>query len=210
MSHGYTVNQPPQQDWRPPRKRHRLLKGLGIGLALLVVLVVIAGIFGSGSKGGSGTSASGAAGTGGAAPAAASAGPGIGSKVRDGKFQFTVTRVSHRHSVGDTSLGLGETAQGRYTVLHVKVTNIGNVSQTLDDSSQYVYDSHGRKYDADTAADLDANGSNGGGVFLNDINPGNTVHGVILFDLPKGDKAVKAELHDSAFSGGVTVSLARP
>jgi len=41
-------------------------------------------------------------------------------------------------------------------------------------------------------------------------NPGNTVRAVILFDLPKGDRAVKAELelHDSAFSGGVTVSLA--
>ena len=207
MSHGYTVNQlPQQQDWRP-RKRHRLLKGLGIGFALLIVLIVIAGIFGSGNKGGSGTSASGSASTGAAAPAAVSKGPGIGSKVRDGKFQFTVTRVSHRHSVGDTSLGLGETAQGRFTVLHVKVTNIGNVSQTLDDSAQYVYDSHGRKYDADSTADIDANNNNGGGVFFNDINPGNTVHGVILFDLPKGDKAVKAELHDSAFSGGVTVSL---
>jgi hypothetical protein len=207
MSHGYTVNQPPQQqDWRP-RKRHRLLKAIGIGFALLIVLIVIAGIVGGGKKGGSGTSASGSASTGAAAPAAASKGPGIGSKVRDGKFQFVVTRVSHRHSEGDTSIGLGETAQGRFTVLHIKVTNIGNVSQTLDDSAQYVYDSHGRKYDADSTADIDANSNNGGGVFFNDINPGNTVHGVILFDLPKGDKAVKAELHDSAFSGGVTVSL---
>jgi hypothetical protein len=183
---------------------------MGIAFAILIVVIVIAGIAGSGKKSGGGTPASGTAGTGGAAPAAATAGPGIGSKVRDGKFQFTVTRVSHRRSVGDTSLGLGETAQGRFTVLHIKVTNIGNVAQTLDDSAQYVYDSHGRQYDADSEADIDANNNNGGGVFFNDINPGNTVRGVILFDLPKGDKAVKAELHDSMFSGGVTVSLVRP
>jgi hypothetical protein len=44
-------------------------------------------------------------------------------------------------------------------------------------------------------------------VFFNSINPGNTVHGEIAFDLPPGDAAVKAELHDSAFSGGVTVML---
>lgn len=32
-------------------------------------------------------------------------------------------------------------------------------------------------------------------------------HGLIYFDLPANDKAVSAELHDSVFSGGVTVSL---
>ena len=70
-------------------------------------------------------------------------------------------------------------------MLHIKVTNISGVSQTLDDGSEYVFDGHGRKYDADTAADLDANGGNGGGVFLNDINPGNTVRGVIRPTCPR-------------------------
>lgn len=162
-------------------------------LVVVVIIIIIAAVAaGGGSKGAAPSPASSGSG---AAPSAATVkGPGIGSKVRDGKFQFVVTRVSHRSSVGDTSLGLGKNAQGRFAVLHVKVTNISGVPQTLDDSSQYIYDSPGRKYDADTAADLDANGANGGGVFLNDFNPGNTVRGVILFDLPKGDKAVKAEL----------------
>jgi hypothetical protein len=44
-------------------------------------------------------------------------------------------------------------------------------------------------------------------VFLNEINPGNTVHGKIAFDMPNGVNAMKAELHDSMFSGGVTVNL---
>jgi hypothetical protein len=39
------------------------------------------------------------------------------------------------------------------------------------------------------------------------INPGNAVAGVILFDLPRGAKPTKIELHDSVFSGGVTVTL---
>lgn len=128
-----------------------------------------------------------------------------GTAVRDGKFQFRVTSVSHAKSVGDTTYGLGETAQGEYTVLHVTVTNIGQQPQTLDDSSQYVYDSAGHKYDASTMADIDVNGNDQ--VFLNDINPGNTVNGELAFDMPDGTKAVKAELHDSAFSGGVQVAL---
>jgi hypothetical protein len=141
-------------------------------------------------------------------PAATTAVPGIGDKVRDGKFQFVVLRVSHRKSVGDTQFGLGETAQGVFTVISLKVTNIGSQPQTLDDSAQYVYDASGRKFSADSAADIDLAGANSqGSTWLNDINPGNTVHGKIAFDMPVGDKAVKIELHDSIFSNGVTVKL---
>jgi len=129
--------------------------------------------------------------------------PGIGAKVRDGKFEFTVTGITHAKSVGDPS-GLGQTAQGKYTILHVTVTNISNVSQVLDDSSQNVYDSRGRQYTADSTADIYISGND---VFFTTINPGNTVHGEIAFDLPRGDSAVRAVLHDSAFSGGVTVTL---
>ena len=139
-----------------------------------------------------------------AAPQAAK----IGTAVRDGKFQFTITSISHAKSVGDTADGLGDTAQGEYTILHVTVTNIGSQPQTLDDSSQYVYDASGRKYDASTNADIDLNSASGSdSVFFNDINPGNTVRGELAFDMPAGVKVVKAELHDSAFSGGVTVNL---
>jgi hypothetical protein len=129
-----------------------------------------------------------AAGSGGSHPAAA---PSAGAK-----------------SVGDTQYGLGETAQGRFTIMTLKVTNIGNQSQTLDDSSQYVYDAAGHKYSASRAADIDLSGANGqSSTWLNDINPGNTVVGKIAFDMPAGAKAVKMELHDSMFSGGVIVHV---
>jgi len=130
----------------------------------------------------------------------------IGTPVRDGKFQFTITSVSHAKSVGDTADGFGDTAQGRYTILHVTVTNISSQPQTLFDSNQYVFDASGRKYDVSTSADMDINGASDS-VLFNDINPGNTVRGELAFDMPAGLKAVKAELHDSAFSGGVTVNL---
>jgi hypothetical protein len=51
-------------------------------------------------------------------------------------------------------------------------------------------------------------GANGqSSTWLNDINPGNTVVGKIAFDMPAGAKAVKMELHDSMFSGGVIVHV---
>jgi hypothetical protein len=193
----------------PPKKKHRVRNVLLGLIGVIVLIIVISAIASSG--GGSKpspvpSSASGSSPK--ASPATAPQAAGVGTAVRDGKFQFTVTSVSQAKSAGDTTDGLGDTAQGEYTILHVTVTNIGSEAQTLDDSSQYVYDASGRKYDASTEADIDLNSSNGAGsVFLNNINPGNSVKGELAFDMPTGTRAAKAELHDSAFSGGVTVNL---
>jgi hypothetical protein len=200
---GYPPQQPQRRKSWP--RRHKVLTTL-LAIVGLIIIISVGSAIGNGGNSGStntGTTSSGS----GQQAAPAAAGPHIGEPAADGKFRFVVTHVSHTKSVGDTADGLGETADGRFTVLHIRVTNISNQSQTLDDSAQYVYDARGRKFDADTAADLDANPGNSGGVFLNDINPGNSVSGVILFDLPRSDKAVKAELHDSVFSGGVTIAL---
>ena len=192
--------QGPRKSW--PRRHKILTAFLGL-FGFFVILIVIGAV--AGSKGAPAASSGGAPAN--AAPAAPQAAK-IGTPVRDGKFQFTVTSISYAKSVGDTADGLGDTAQGEYVILHVTVTDIGGQPQTLDDSSQYVYDASGRKYDASTNADLDLNSASGSdSVFFNDINPGNTVRGELAFDMPAGLKAVKAELHDSAFSGGVTVNL---
>jgi hypothetical protein len=180
------------------------------GFVALIVVGAIAAALGGGNSTGTNAGTSTNTGTG-SSPAAQGAGSPvahIGDKVRDGKFQFTVIKVTHAKSVGDTQLGLGQTAQGRFTIVTLRVTNIGSQSQTLDDSAQYVYDASGRKFSASSAADIALSGANGqGSTWLNDINPGNTVRGKIAFDMPAGDKAVKIELHDSIFSNGVTVML---
>jgi len=200
---------PPQQPPLPPRKswprRHKILTALGAAFGLLIAIIIISAAAGGGSTPSGTPAASAPATTPSTAPAnAPPKTAGIGTPVRDGKFQFTVTKVTHAKTVGSSALG--QTAQGKYTVLHVTVKNIGSEAQTLDDSSQYLFDSAGRKFSADSQADLYINGT-GDSVFLQQINPGNSVHGLIAFDLPTNDKAVKAELHDSAFSGGVTLSL---
>jgi Domain of unknown function (DUF4352) len=193
--------------------RGRMIRGRGMGVAGLVlgiletlgmVIVIAALVAGTSSPA---VTPAGPAGeplvSATASGSAATGTPGIGAKVRDGKFQFTVTSITHARTVGDPS-GLSQTAQGEYTILHVTVTNIGSVPQVLDDSAQYVYDARGRQYTADSTADLYIRGND---VFFTTINPGNTVRGEIAFDLPPGDSAVRAVLHDSAFSGGVTVAL---
>jgi len=181
-----------------PKKRRGCLYTL-LGLIAVVVIGIIVGVSNSGNSSSGGSSS-------GSGAQAAAATAGIGQPVRDGKFEFTITSISTAKSVGDTAYGGGATAQGTYQILHLTVKNIGDQAQTLDDSAQYLYDAAGHKYSADSSADIWlGNGSNN--VWLQQINPGNTVTGEMAFDMPTGTAPVKAELHDSMFSDGATVKL---
>lgn len=204
----------PKRSWV---RRHKILTGLGV----LVALITIGGIAGGGSDG-SGkddpaalADTTPASGSGVGAPAtkaapkktteaAESKSPGIGQSVRDGKFEFTVTKLT----CGVPAVGgeYGAKADGQFCLVSMKVENIGDKAQLLDASSQYGYDAADRKLSADSAAGIYAN-QDGGGAFLNEINPGNSASAVIVFDIPKTAKLMRLELHDSPFSGGVKVAL---
>ncbi|MEU4779369.1 DUF4352 domain-containing protein [Micromonospora sp. NPDC023633] len=128
----------------------------------------------------------------------------IGQPARDGKFEFTVKSSKCGVAKVGTSM-LGEKAQGQFCLITINVKNIGKESQMFDGSSQKAYAADGTEYSADTGAAIYANQN--AETFLNDINPGNQVTGVVVFDIPKKVKLTKLELHDSPFSGGVTVAL---
>ncbi|MDZ5443412.1 DUF4352 domain-containing protein [Micromonospora sp. 4G57] len=129
----------------------------------------------------------------------------IGQAARDGKFEFTVKSSKCGVAKVGTSM-LGDKAQGQFCLITINVKNIGKEPQTLDGSSQKAYTANGTEYSSDTEAGLYANKE--ASTFFEEINPGNQVTGVFVFDIPKNVKLTKLELHDSAFSGGVTVSLA--
>jgi hypothetical protein len=128
----------------------------------------------------------------------------IGQPVRDGKFEFVVQKIR----CGVDKVGnqyLNEKAQGQFCLVTLTVRNIGNEPQTFSDFDQLAYDSKAREYKPDTEAGIYANEDTN--VWLNEINPGNKITGVLVFDIPGGTKLTILELHDSGFSGGVEVSL---
>lgn len=172
-----------------PQMSHRRIVLAVVGLALLAI----------GCSGKSTDNAS-SSNNGGDAKAAA----GMNQAVRDGKFEFTVTKVQCGASqIGSNDFGVK--AQGQFCRVSLTVKNIGDKAQMFDGSSQHAFNAAGQKYDADTAAAIylgdEANS------FLKDINPGNSVNGTVVFDIPKDAAITKLELHDSAFSGGVTVKV---
>lgn len=179
-------------------KKHKILTVIGI----IILLAIIGGAAGGGSKKNNSTSK---ASTSNAATTTATM-PKLNQPANDGKFQFTVTAIKcGQPSVSSPDGYQTKTAQGQYCTLSVTANNIGDQSQTLDSSSQYLYDSSNKKYSSDSEATIDIGPTDN--TFFNPINPGNSVTGTIVFDVPKSVTPITAELHDSAFSGGVKVNL---
>lgn len=128
----------------------------------------------------------------------------IGDVVQDGSFTFTVTKVdTGLRTLGDSFLR--SEAQGSYVLVHVTVTNVGSESEMFTSANQTLLDGQGREFDADAgAALLNVPDSQS---FLTDINPGNSVEGVLVFDVPEDLSPAAIELHESMFSDGAVVSL---
>lgn len=181
-------------------KKHKLLSVIGV----IILLAIIGGAAGGGNKSTNSSTSSNSSNKSTkteSKPAMAK----IGEAARDGKFEFVVKGMQCGvASVGDNPY-LTKTAQGQFCELSVTVKNIGNEKQSLFSANQKLLDAANKEYSADDTATLYAapNGSS----WYNDINPGNSVEGKIVFDVPKDVTPTIAELHDSAYSGGVKVSL---
>ncbi|MFB8229919.1 DUF4352 domain-containing protein [Cellulosimicrobium sp. NPDC055967] len=227
---GYPVHGYPAPGGQPgvppaPRKswfaRHKILTGLGV----VVLLAIVGASLGGGGDdepaepaavadaGAEATSPEGADVEADTAPAEEEpaeelapeppAAPGVGTAVRDGKFEFTVTSVETGvPSVGDQYLS--QEAQGQYVLVHMTVTNIGDEAQMFTGGNQQLTDTEGRTHESDSTAAIYLGDTNS---FLTDINPGNAVEGVVVFDIPVDAVPATLSLHDSMFSGGVEVSL---
>lgn len=144
--------------------------------------------------------------TGGPNTGAVSAGAApAGTPVRDGKFEFVVERME----CGVTRIeseALHDTAQGQFCLVGLAITNIGSKPRAFTSTGQQAYNAAGDEYDSDTEATLYANTEHQ--VWFNNINPGNTLHGVVVFDIPTDAAITELELHDSWFSDGVRVAVA--
>lgn len=127
----------------------------------------------------------------------------------DGKLQFTITEFAcgkTQVTQPDNSY-VSSQAEGQFCVTNLTVKNISNVSQSFDISNQYIYDASNKQYSYSLVASIDANPSDSQFPGLEDVNPGITVSGIIIFDIPKNITPVYAILRDYEASNGVRVNL---
>jgi hypothetical protein len=202
--------QPPQYQPpapRPPRHsaRNGCLWVAGGLLALIMFGAVIGAVTGgsNSTSGGSGTAPA-------AAPAAtteAPPAPTFGQAALDGDFAFVVEREScgARAAAAVNAGGIGETVPGGAVecIFTIKITDDKGVAQTFFDSNQYAYDAAGKQYSADTNASVFLQGDQDN----TQVNPGISIIAKLPFQIPAGDRITQLQLHDSMFSGGVTVRV---
>ena len=127
----------------------------------------------------------------------------VGKAARDGDFEFTVKGID----CGEKTLGsssFGASADGEFCLVKLKVENIGTSAGYFEASNQKALDATGRTFSADGEAGAYVQGNNS---IWEQINPGNSVTGTVVFDVPAKTKLTAVELHDSMFSGGVKVAL---
>ncbi len=194
---------------QPPAKKPFYKRAWFIVLAVLVIIGVATQSGGNGES----TTAAGDASTGDAAaapvadaPAAeapAPNAPGIGEPAADGKFSFVVNGVD----CSATEIGsefLSQKAQGQFCIVDLTITNIGDQAQSFFGDNATLFNGQGQQFSADGEAAIYLEDSSS---LYEEINPGNTLASKVVFDVPAGTVPTSIELHDSAFSGGVTVSL---
>jgi hypothetical protein len=210
---------PPQQgqpEWGPPQPQAPEKKPLWKRtwfrvVAALFVIAVIGSAMSDDKKdeAASATSATGAAEGASDAPAPAEevapepANPGIGQPAADGKFSFVVSGVDcSRTELGDQYFGTK--AQGQFCIVDVAVTNIGDKAQSFFGDNASLFNAQDQEFSADNEAAIYLEDSSS---LYEEVNPGNTLNSKVVFDVPVGTTPTAIELHDSAFSGGVTVNL---
>ncbi|GBE66258.1 Mpr protein [Mycobacterium sp. MFM001] len=186
----------------PPKKRRKWPWIVG---GIVGLLIVIAAFSGGHDAEKSEASSAGSGGTSAAAKPGNGAPAGMNVPVRDGKFEFVVTKVEPGLAeVGDNPY-LARKAQGQFVIVSMSVKNIGDKPQSFAPSSQKLFDADGRSFEPDTTAQI-ALGDSDVPLYDN-VNPGNAVDVKVVYDMPQSAVPTTIELHDSVFSGGAKVSL---
>ena len=132
----------------------------------------------------------------------ASGDPQQGDVVQIGDFAVSVTGVEGGLAqIGDDMLG--EEAQGQFVKVMVRVENTGDAAEYFLDSEQKLIDDSDRQHSTSSASWMLDEES----LFLTEINPGNRVEGVLLYDIPTDAAPTAIDLQAGLFSSPVRVSL---
>lgn len=83
--------------------------------------------------------------------------------------------------------------------------NTSKSASTFTSSLVKLYDKDGNEYSTDTMAEIYANDQNT--TFLEQINPGNSVKGLLVFDVPKDVQPTELGVSGGLFSAEKKITL---
>jgi len=128
----------------------------------------------------------------------------MGDSIQAGDFKWKITKSSTATEIGEDLMGtfFGEKADGIFIILDVEVENTGNSANYLMDSYLKLVDDQGREFSPSTAAAIYLK-PEGSALMFEQVNPGITKKGKIVFDVPKdlkvADIKISSNLLESTF-----------
>ncbi|MEU2101202.1 protein kinase [Nocardia sp. NPDC019255] len=125
----------------------------------------------------------------------------VGTPVRDGKFEFVVTKVD----AGVFRVGL-QTAAGSFLIVTLAVRNISDESKWFLPLGQRLLDAQNTPFDHNATATIWQNTQQRLGYSF-ELRPGQSATTQLVFDLPPTVTPDHLELHDFVLSNGVRVAL---
>lgn len=180
--------------------RHKVLTGI---LVFFVFIVVVSASGGDSSNSGSGDSGSKQEQSQNQEKVTSK----IGEQVQSGDLAFTVNGVKEYQSLGNSFTS--KDAQGVFKVVSLKIENVGKETKTIDSSMIKLMDSEGRTFERSIDGQT-AKGLSQGQVdlFLQQVQPGLSVNGEIVFDVPESAEGLVIELRGGLFATPAEVELA--
>lgn len=120
---------------------------------------------------------------------------GVGEPVQVDDTELLVTKVDKgKAHLGDEVLGAD--AQGEFVIAHVKVTNKGDGRIDVFDQDFVLVDADGKQYSTSDDAILVDDV-----ISLQQVNPGNSIEGLLVFDVPKGTDIAALEMTPTSSFG---------
>ena len=129
---------------------------------------------------------------------------GMDEPVRDGVFQFTANGVR----CGVQEIGTPDDYQqptGQFCVITLTIKNVGTSPGVFADAIQRAYGPGGVWFSSDSAAAFYANPDPT--IFLNDINPGNHVKALVVYDIPPSGHILRLEVHENPSTRGAIINI---
>lgn len=184
----------------------KILKWGGIIIVVLIVISVISNLGKSGSSSSSTNNAATTANDNKQAEAKTVA--KLNEPVQDGDLAFTATTVETATALGNQFTK--KDAQGMFQIITLKIENKGKETKTVDSSMISLTDSQGRKFDRSIEGQT-AKGLSQGKVdlFLQQVQPGLSVSGDIVFDIPKEATGLKLFVKGGLFGKGQEIDLGK-
>jgi hypothetical protein len=133
---------------------------------------------------------------------------GASHKVRVDALVWNIKSVRMAKTLGDTTYGLGEKADGEYVIVKLGVTSKRDESATLTDDVMHLQIGD-KTYSADTDGTVAAMGAGQQPFWFDDISPDSTTSGTVVFDVPTSKLGRKMEMKFTELGFGSTKGYIR-